>query len=259
MSMNGDFLTLRAATVKLGKRQFGEFNLSLAHGERVAILGPSGAGKSTLLKMMAGELPVSGGEIAFGQGLLADWSKSELSARRAVLPQSHEVAFGLPAELVIGLGRVARAHDPKLSDIVYSAAEYACADHLIGRRFDTLSGGEKARVQLARVFAQIWDTQNALLFVDEPLSALDPGLQFQLMDTIDSFAAERHHAVVAVLHDINHALSRFDRLLLVKDGAPVADIAADLNAVVYLEELYGIRIATARTADGEVLVVPSKR
>ena len=190
-------LELSFATTQLGQQYFGPFNLQVAPGERVAILGPSGAGKSTLLKLMARELPARAGQVVFAGRPLAQWPLAELALRRAVLPQGSNVAFGLPCELVIGLGRVARLHDPQLGRIVQQAAALAHAEHLLGRRLDTLSGGEQARVQLARIFAQMWDVQNGLILVDEPLAALDPGLRFDLLDSLRQFCAARGGRVVS--------------------------------------------------------------
>lgn len=252
-------LAFTNASVRLGVRTFGPFTFSVQAGERISILGPSGAGKSTLLKMMARELVPERGEGTLRDRDLQSWSLSELSRQRAVLPQSHEVAFGLPANLVIGLGRVARVHDPRLDHIVRSAAELACATHLLGRHFDTLSGGEKARVQLARVFAQLWDVEQALVLIDEPLAALDPGLQFQLMDAIERFAYERGHAVLAILHDINHALFGFERLLLVKEGKLAGDLPSTTVAIPDLESLYGINLASAVAESGETIVTPTRQ
>lgn len=252
-----NLLALNRATVVLGKRQFGPFTLSIRPGEQVAILGPSGAGKSTLLKLLARELATAGGQAEFDQRSLHEWSLSELSRRRAILPQSHEVAFGLPVDLVIGLGRVARAYDPYLNSIVQQAAEHACAEHLLDRRFDTLSGGEKARVHMARVFAQLWDVEQGLLLVDEPLAALDPGLQFELMDAINTFASKRGHAILAILHDINQALQSFDRLIFIKHGAMVGDYQTSHVTLPLLEALYGVKLASATTEEGEMIVAPS--
>ena len=249
-------LSLTDVRVRLGAQHFGPFNFSMTAGERIAILGPSGAGKSTLLKVLARELPYERGDALLNKRVLSDWRVAELSRCRAVLPQSHEVAFGLPTDLVIGLGRVARMHDPKLSDIIRLAAELACASHLLGRRFDSLSGGEKARVQLARVFAQLWDAEQGMVLVDEPLAALDPGLQFQLMDAIEEFAAERGHSVLAVLHDVNHALRGFERLLLIKGGQLIGDLPSNADAIPHLESLYDVRLSTAVCATGEMLVSP---
>lgn len=250
-------LALDRVTVLLGKREFGPFTLSIRPGEQVAILGPSGAGKSTLLKLLARELNPATGQAHFDQRLLADWPLAELSHRRAILPQSHEVAFGLPVDLVIGLGRVARTHDPYLNSIVQQAATNACAAHLLERRFDTLSGGEKARVQMARVFAQLWDVEQGLLLVDEPLAALDPGLQFELMDAIYSFASKRGHAILAILHDINQALQGFERLILIKQGTLVGDYQTSHVTLPLLEALYGVGLASAMTEEGEMIIAPS--
>lgn len=251
-----ELLAFHQVTATLGRRQFGPFTLSLQPGEQVAILGPSGAGKSTLLKLLARELSPASGQAYFEQRALQDWSLADLSRRRALLPQSHEVAFGLPVDLVIGLGRVARSHDPRLSTIVKQAAELACASHLLDRRFDTLSGGEKARVHMARVFAQLWDIEQGLLLVDEPLAALDPGLQFSLMAALATFARQRGHAMLAILHDINQALQGFERIILIKQGALAGDYQTPQLTLPLLEALYEVRLASAVTAAGEVIVAP---
>ena len=251
-------LELHFATTRLGQQYFGPFNLNIAAGERVAILGPSGAGKTTLLKLMARELRPQAGRVAFDGRPLEHWPLTELALRRAVLPQASNVAFGLQADLVIGLGRVARLFDPQLDHIVQQAAALAHASHLLGRRMDSMSGGEQARVQLARIFAQLWDVEEGLVLVDEPLAALDPGLQFELLDSIANFCRPRGHAVVAILHDINHALLGFERLLLVRSGQLVADIASDIGAVPKLAALYGIALTTATNSDGDMCVIPAR-
>jgi iron complex transport system ATP-binding protein len=239
---------------------YGAFTLNVAPCERLAILGPSGAGKSTLLRLMALDFSPVRGEVIFKGRVRQSWTVAELSHHRAVMPQSCSVAFGLDVKLVIALGRVARAFDPALSDIVVAAARLARADHLLSRRCDSLSGGEYARVHLARVFAQLWDITEGLILVDEPLAALDLGLQNHILQALDSFATERHHAVVAVLHDVNHALRDFDRLLLIKEGQLFADVTSNSKAVPAFEALYGLSLECLSTADNAFVVSPvSKR
>lgn len=256
-------LALRSAVARLAGRDFGPFDLALEARERVAILGPSGAGKSTLLKLMAGERSAHSGSVRLDGRPLQAWRTAALAQRRAMLPQSHSVAFGMPVELIVSLGRIAREPDPHRMTAVGQSLEAARASHLAGRRFDTLSGGEQARVQLARVFAQLWDVEGALLLVDEPLAALDPGLQFDLMAALQDFASRRGHALVAVLHDLNQALASFDRLWLVSDGRLQADLRSDADAVPALERLYGIALRTVEGTDGAVAVLaihpPSRR
>lgn len=256
-------LALDAALTRLPGKRIGPFSMTIAPGERIAILGPSGAGKSTLLRMMAGERAPHEGTVSLDgrpmSGGANGWPLPALARRRAVLPQSHTVAFGLPAELVVALGRVAREPDPAQAQVVGAALQLAQGNHLVGRRFDTLSGGEQARVQLARVFAQLWDERDALVLVDEPLAALDPGLQFELMDAMQQFARERGHALVAVLHDINQALAGFDRLWLLQNGRLNADLPSGRAAVAPLEALYGITLRCIEGIDGDLAVVPMRR
>lgn len=240
-------LEINDAQVRLGQQTFGPFTFCVRAGERLAVLGPSGAGKSTLLRTISAEHAVGSGQVYFDQQPLSTISLPLLSRRRAVLPQSYGVAFGLQTDLVIALGRVARQHDPQLSEIVRAAAQLASAEHLLGRLFNTLSGGEQARVQLARVFAQLWDVRDGLLLVDEPVASLDPGLQHQLLDAINAFARARGHALIAVLHDINQALS-FDRLLLVQNGQMIGDLSATIDALPSLEKLYGVSLECVRNS-----------
>jgi iron complex transport system ATP-binding protein len=251
-------LQLTGALTRLPGLHIGPFTAALAPGERIAILGPSGAGKSTLLRLMAGERAPNEGEVSLSSRPLRRWQLPALARRRAVLPQSHGVAFGMPVELVVSLGRVAREPDIGRAQIVSSALHSARAAHLVGRRFDTLSGGEQARVQLARVFAQLWDEAAALLLVDEPLAALDPGLQFELMDAMQAFCRQRGHALVAVLHDINQALAAFDRLWLLRQGRLLADLPSGRAAIAPLEALYGIGLRCVEGDGGGLAVVPMR-
>jgi iron complex transport system ATP-binding protein len=233
---------LQALQVTLGENAFGPFSFAITSGERVAILGPSGAGKTTLLKLISGELRPHFGSYKLKGAAIQIWSLRALSRARVVLPQSNEVAFSLMANLVIGLGRIAITGDLKRDAIVRDAARLSSCEHLLHRSFDTLSGGEKARIHLARVFAQLWDEQNSLILVDEPLASLDPGLQIELLESMKRYADARNHAIVAILHDINQAMHHFDRLILVKDGKMVGDHTSGVTAIPDLADLYQIQL-----------------
>jgi iron complex transport system ATP-binding protein len=245
-------LSLEKLTLSRGPLRMGPVSLCLNAGETVAILGPSGAGKSTLLGLMAGDLNPDTGTIALGGRALGQWPLASLAQHRAVLPQTAAPAFGLPVDMVVGLGRVARQHDPHRAQIVADALKAAQAHHLLARSSDTLSGGELARVHLARVMAQLWDCTGGLLLVDEPTTSLDPALQISVFDTLRAFTRERGHALVAVLHDVNLALQQCGRLWLVKQGRLVADMSSDSTAVTALEDLYGLSFEVLRTRQGEL-------
>ena len=233
---------LQALQITLGENAFGPFSFTITPGERIAILGPSGAGKTTLLKLISGDLRPHAGLYECKGAPIQTWSLRSLSRVRAVLPQSSEVAFGLVAHLVIGLGRIAIVGDLKRDAIIQHAACLSSCEHLLHRSFDTLSGGEKARVHLARVFAQLWDEQNSLILVDEPLASLDPGLQIELLERMKQYADARNHAIVAILHDINQAMHHFDRLILVKDGKMVGEHTSGVTAIPDLADLYQIQL-----------------
>lgn len=259
MKVDPALLQLQAASLQRAGTGFGPFDLTLRAGERVAVLGPSGAGKSTLLRLMAGELQPTAGEVLLHGRPLAHWPVAARARVRAVLPQSHAVAFGLPVRLVVSLGRLTCEPDPSQDRIVEHALQAAHASHLAARRFDTLSGGEQARVQLARVLAQLWDVEGGLLMVDEPLAALDPGLQFELMDALQDHARARGHALVAVLHDLNQALAGFDRLWLVDRGQLVGDLDADVTALAPLARLFGIGLQPMATPAGRLAVLATRQ
>lgn len=245
--------------LKLGKNGFGPFSFTISAGERIAILGPSGAGKTTLLKLLSRDLRSDSGLYEYKGSAIHTWSLSELSRTRAVLPQSNEVAFGLLAQLVVELGRISIAGDAKLHDITHHAARLSHCEQLLTRGFDTLSGGEKARVHLARVFAQLWDERDGLILVDEPLASLDPGLQIELLESMRQYALERNHAIVAILHDINQAMQHFDRLILVKEGMMIGDLSPGPKAISALEYLYDIQLEVFSSKSAAECVFPRAR
>ena len=247
---------LQALQVTLGENAFGPFSFGITPGERIAILGPSGAGKTTLLKLISGDLRAHSGLYEYKGAAIQTWSLPALSKGRAVVPQSSEVAFGLMVNLVIGLGRISIASDWKRDEIIRYAARLSSCEHLLHRSFDTLSGGEKARVHLARVFAQLWDEHNGLILVDEPLASLDPGLQIELLHSIRRYADDRNHAIVGILHDINQAMHHFERLILVKDGKIVGDHTSGMGAIPDLADLYQIQVDVIERDDLPPLVFP---
>jgi iron complex transport system ATP-binding protein len=242
-------MRLSHSALPLGATRFGPFSIDIAAGERIAILGPSGAGKSTLLKLISGEHVTQVGEPSLDEQPIHSFTPASLSHRLAVLPQSYPNAFDLPVRLVIELGRLGRASHDGLHRIVNQAAAFARADHLLGRTTRNLSGGELARVHLARVFAQFWDVRDGLLLVDEPLAAFDPGLQAELFERISMFSRVRNHALVAVLHDVQLALQGFERLLMIKHGKLFADCPASLEALPHLERLFSVRFLTHQVDD----------
>ncbi|WP_084486552.1 heme ABC transporter ATP-binding protein [Nocardia sienata] len=221
-------VTLRARGVTLDRhgggggtrRVLDSVDFEVAAGEVVALVGPNGAGKSTLLAVLAGELDPGGGSVELDGRPLDRWTPIDMARRRAVLPQSHTVGFPFSAAEVIAMGRAPWQRTPHAErDDAIIAAAMAATDstHLAGRSFPSLSGGERARVALARVLAQ--DT--ATLLLDEPTAALDLGHQEAVLAlAVDRAAAGA--AVVVVLHDLASAAAYADRVAVLDDGRVAA-------------------------------------
>ena len=204
-------------------------------GRVTAILGPNGAGKSTLLSLLAGSRRAVAGEVRLDGRPLAAHGAAQLAMRRALMAQQGQVAFEFTAREVVQLGRYPHRRRPARDEagIVQRALEATAADGLAGQVFATLSGGEKARVQLARALAQVWEPAPGgaarWLLLDEPTAALDLAHQHQSMRLARDWAHAEGADVVAVLHDVNLALRYADDALLLAGGrccafGPVAEV-----------------------------------
>jgi iron complex transport system ATP-binding protein len=216
------------------------------------ILGPNGAGKSTLLRLATGLATPTAGEVRYGARAIADFDGSELARTRAVLSQHVELAFPLPVVDVVMMGRyphygrVATPHDRA---IVERALEMVgMADRRL-QAYPTLSGGERQKVQLARVLAQIWnddspaparsEPRGRYLFLDEPTTSLDVARSL-LQDEC---------TIVAILHDLNVAFEYGDHFLLLERGR-VALEADDAMAIGQTELERVFKVRARRIDDG---------
>lgn len=192
-------------------------------GQVWAILGTNGSGKSTLLKLLCGD-EVSAGSVLLHQRPLEQWSHRERACHLGVLPQSNNLTFGFSAEEVVALGltplTVGWREGRQMVRSMMLATD--CA-HLRSAKYPALSGGEKQRVQLARVLVQLSQAeQEPVLLLDEPTSAQDLGQQHRLLGLATDLAATRHFCVVTILHDLNLALRYAGHCMLLSQGEAVA-------------------------------------
>ncbi|MEU1426324.1 heme ABC transporter ATP-binding protein [Nocardia sp. NPDC005746] len=232
--------TLRARKVsaKRGDRTVLDgIDFDVVAGQIVALVGPNGAGKSTLLAALAGELELSGGSVELDGHALTHWTHLDMARRRAVLPQSHTVGFPFSARDVVAMGRSPWARTARQEDdqrAIAAAMAATDVERFAARPFPALSGGERARVALARVLAQ--DT--ATLLLDEPTAALDLGHQEQVL-RLARDRASAGAAVVVVLHDLGVAAAYADRVAVLDagriaaDGPPRQILTAELLTRVY--------------------------
>ncbi len=200
-------------------------SVKLQPGKVTALVGANGAGKSTLLKSLAGELEPQQGTVVLEGKPLAPGPA--LARRRAVLPQNTQLAFAFTVREVVMMGRYPHLQNGETSEdweICDAALAKMEAGHLSARTYPTLSSGEKQRVQLARVLAQIWEAPpegHRYLLLDEPTAGLDLAHQHGILRTASEWA-QKDTAVLAVLHDLNLAMAYVDEVWVLENGRVAA-------------------------------------
>ena len=211
-----------------GKSLIRSASLSLSPGELVVVIGPNGAGKTTLMKTLSSELSPSGGSISMDDKPLGQWPRSELARRRAVMPQSSSIVFPFSAFDVAMMGRsphVVGSESERDAEIVLQAMAITGVTDLATRNYNTLSGGEQQRVQLARALAQVWidegssvvEAEARYLLLDEPIASMDPANQLETLRVAKSYS-RRGAGVLIILHDINLAAMFADRIAVMARG-----------------------------------------
>lgn len=250
-------LEARQVSVDLGgRRVLDDVSLSIRAGEVLALVGPNGAGKSTLLGVLSGERTPTRGSVTLDGRALGSFAPRELARRRAVLTQENVLAFPFRVIEVIQMGRAPWDRETELADdsrAVSTAAARADVEHLAHRRFTELSGGERARVSLARVLAQ--DTP--VVFLDEPTAALDLRHQEDVLRIARELAAEGR-AVVVVLHDLSHAGAVADRVALLAAGRLVAvGTPTEVLTAEAIADVYGLAVRVVEI-DGSPHIVPAR-
>src|SRR3984957_15087301 len=217
------FLAAQGLNVKLaGRAVLTDISLALSPGHLVALVGPNGAGKTTLLRALAGLVP-SDGAIEVGGEALSSLALRERARRFAYLPQGHVVHWPLPARDIVALGRYPHgATDPARltpsdAEAVLRAMRTADVTEFSARPVTELSGGERSRVALARVFA----VEAPVILADEPTSSLDPRHQLDVMETL-RMAADGGTLVIVVTHDLGLAARFADSVLVLSEGRLVS-------------------------------------
>ncbi|MFD7610147.1 heme ABC transporter ATP-binding protein [Streptomyces sp. NPDC059828] len=253
-------LEIRALRVRLGGSldALRGVDLTARAGEVLALVGPNGAGKSTLLAACAADLAPASGEVRICGRPATDWPAPALALRRAVLPQSAALSFPFTAAEVVRMGRAPWSGTPFEEDddaAVAEAMERTETSGFAGRPFSALSGGERARVALARVLAQ----RAPLLLLDEPTAALDLRHQ-ELVLRLCRERAAAGDTVVVVLHDLGLAAAYADRVAVLDGGRVAAEgppervLSEELIGAVYRQPVDVLR----HPATGAPLVVPKR-
>ncbi len=253
-------LTINDLKVSLGRTSvLHGIDATAVAGRIIAVIGPNGSGKTTLLRAISGDVPYQG-RIGLDGVDLAALKPWELAARRGVLPQAATLAFPFTVAEVVRLGLTSGTQAAR-PDLIARALEEVDLTGFSGRYYQELSGGQQARVQLARVRVQVWDpVQNGRarwLFLDEPVASLDIAHQIGVMRVLRRFA-DGGGGVVMVLHDLNLAAMVADDVWLMHDGqlldnGPPATVIGGAG----LAAAYGCPIrANQLPADSATFVLP---
>jgi iron complex transport system ATP-binding protein len=253
-------LRLDRLSVRLGRRLvLDEVAAVLRPGRVTAILGPNGAGKSTLLNAAAALVAPAQGAVRLGNDDVRALDPRARARLIGYLPQDGRVHWNLLARELVALGRLPHrspyaAPSPEDRAAVERALAETDALHLADRPVGELSGGERARVLLARVLAG----DPAWLLADEPLASLDPAHQADLLDRLRAFAG-RGRGVAVVLHDLVHAQRAADDALLLHQGRVLAfGPAAQVLTPDALGAVFGVRLLPASDG-GRTIWVPAGR
>ncbi|MDX6765431.1 MAG: ABC transporter ATP-binding protein [Candidatus Methylacidiphilales bacterium] len=254
--MNTGFQTT-GLTVRFGKLAvLHEVDFHLAPGGLHGLIGPNGAGKTTLLRVLAGLVPPQEGNLSLDG---TDWTRIDRATRARTagyLPQNGTCHWPLTVERLVELGRI--PHQGSSSALLshdHAAVERALEEtdtrSLRTRPVTELSGGERARVFLARVLAG----QPRVLLIDEPLAGLDLYHQLQVMELLRAIATEPGRLVTVVMHDLSLALRYCTTLTLLDagrrlwTGAPEALLQTDL-----LNRVFRVDLQALETREGSALV-----
>ncbi|MDU7288137.1 MAG: heme ABC transporter ATP-binding protein [Corynebacterium kroppenstedtii] len=257
-------LSLDSVSLRRGSRVvLDAVNVSISQGEVVAIVGPNGAGKSTLLGVAAGDLTPDSGAVRIGDHNVSTTSAPDLARLRSVLTQSNTVGFSFTAGETIAMGRAPWAKT-ETADEAAEAMDTAIEEtgvreflsrEFLSREFHHLSGGEKARVSLARVLTQ----NTPLILLDEPTAALDIRHQEDVMK-ICRHRAKNGAAVGIVLHDLSLAAAWSDRIIVLDHGRVAVSGKPDgVLQPELLSKIYGCPMQVFRGPDDAPIIVPLRK
>jgi len=244
-----ELLRLEGASVSLdGRPVLDGIDLTVSSGELVGVLGPNGAGKTTLLRAALGLTRLTAGHAFLSGRDVASLSPELRAGLAAYLPQERRLAWSLAAWRIAALGAVDRP--PAMArEAALRALERVEMSGLAERGVLDMSGGERARVLLARLLA----TRAPLLVADEPVAGLDVEAQFHTLDLLRE-EAQAGRAVVVTLHDLTLAARACDRLVIVDKGRIVADgSVVETLTPVSLAQVFGLTGALFETPAGTVL------
>lgn len=228
-------------------------------GAVTGVVGPNGSGKTSLLRLVVGVLPLETGAVLLDGVDLAHITRRERARRIALVAQDAAPDTGLDVLDVVLLGRTPHRSRWGADSGADVTLAHRCLDRtgaadLADRPLATLSGGERQRVHLAAALAQ----EPRLLLLDEPTNHLDVAAQLALLGLVRGLASDGVTVVMAV-HDLNHALTSCDHVVVLAEGrVRAAGPPADVLTPALVDEVFGVRADVAEVAGRRVLVLSAR-
>ena len=237
-------------------------SVAAPRGVVLGLLGPNGSGKTTLLRLMSGTLTPSWGTVTIDGKDVSALSRRDLARKIAVVPQETHSAFDFSVLDIVLMGRYPHLGPFELEDardlaIARDALAALGVDHLRGRPFGSLSGGEKQRVVIAGALAQASDA----LLLDEPTASLDLGYQLEIASLLVELNRSRGTTLVVSTHDLNLAAALCTDVVMLREGRVLAHgSVADVLTAANVRQLYGVDADVQfHPRAGHVTVVPIAR
>ncbi|MFP6806053.1 MAG: heme ABC transporter ATP-binding protein [Pseudomonadales bacterium] len=200
-----------------------EVSFDLDQGSINVVVGPNGSGKTSLVKVLCGEYVPTAGTVEIDERDVHKLTPENRARLISVLPQEAALDFPFRVEEVVQMGRIPHSTSERVNRAILSSvlAEMKL-DELRSRNYQTLSGGEKQRVQIARVLNQIWDVlDGAWLILDEPTAAMDLAHQLLFFKTLNQLK-QQGATILLVVHDLNIAMRYADRIILMSSARLLA-------------------------------------
>jgi iron complex transport system ATP-binding protein len=237
-------------------------SVTVASGSLTGLLGPNGCGKTTLLNLLSGVLQPRHGVVSLNGEPLTGRSRRDIARHLAVVPQETHPAFDYTVMEMVLMGRhphlgPLELEGPRDLALAREAMAATGTEHLAGRAYMTLSGGEKQRVVIASALTQTPD----VLLLDEPTASLDLGYQLEVASLLTRLNRDRGVTMVLATHDLNLAAAICDRLVLMRSGRVFAQgPTREVLTVSTIQRVYGVDTDVSfHPAAGHVTVTPLRR